>query len=422
MLDLMKSALIVLATPLFLAQTVAAQEHWVATWAASPQQARPFAQPAKPPAGQNGAPAFTPPPSSFSNQTVRMIVRASIGGRRARVTLSNAYGTAPLTIGAARVALRAKDSAILPDSDRALKFGGKPSFTVPVGAQAVSDPVDLEIPRLADLAVSVYIPGDSGPLTTHATGLHTTYISKPGDMTSQTEIAETAATTQSWYWLSSIDVLAPAETAVIVAFGDSITDGATSTRDADASWPSALARRLAANPASGHIAVVNHGISGNRVLRDGAGVNALARLDRDVLSQPGVKWMILLEGINDIGQGSRPNTPPADAVTADDLLAAYRQIIERAHMHGIRVMAGTLTPYEGAGYYSETGEAVRAAVNNFIRGSGAFDAVVDFDAATRDAEHPGLFRPGFNNGDHLHPNDAGYKAMAEAIDLGFFKK
>jgi lysophospholipase L1-like esterase len=228
-----------------------------------------------------------------------------------------------------------------------------------------------------------------------------------------------ASTTQSYYWLTNIDVAAPADTAAIVTFGDSITDGAVSTPNTDHSWPSLLAQRLAANGGA-NIAVLNQGISGNRLLRDGAGINALARFDRDVLVQPGVKWLMILEGINDIGLGSRADTPVSDAVSSEDLIAGLTQLIERAHEHGIKVIGCTLTPYEGAAYYSEGGEQVRMAVNQWIRASGAFDAVVDFEAVVRDPEHPKQFRPGFNKGDHLHPNDAGYQAMADAIDLSIF--
>ncbi|PWU08788.1 MAG: GDSL family lipase [Terriglobia bacterium] len=348
-----------------------------------------------------------------------MIVRASLGGRRIRVQLSNAFGTDPLTIGAAHVALRDKQSAIVAGSDRTLAFNGRSSVMIPAGAQMVSDPVDFNLPALGDLAVSVYIPGDSGVVTMHSTGLHTTYIAN-GDMTAAAAIAEPVATRTSWYWVSGVDVLAPAEAGAIVAFGDSITDGATSTVDADRSWPSMLARRVAGNPATPNLAVVNEGISGNRLLRDNAGVNALARLDRDVLSQPGVKWMTLMEGINDIGRATGRGSLPSDSVTTDDLIGAMRQIIERAHTRGIKVLGCTLTPYEGAAYYSEVGEVIRQAVNRWIRTAGAFDAVVDFDAVVRDPNNPKQFRADFNERDHLHPNDAGYKAMADAIDLAIF--
>jgi len=325
----------------------------------------------------------------------------------------------PLKLGAVHVALRAKDSAIAPGSDRALTFSGQPSFTIPPGASALSDPVDLDVPPLGELAVSVYVPEAAGPPTIHTAGLHTTYISKSGDATAQPSI-EDGITTQSWYWLSNIQVLAPADASAIVAFGDSITDGARSTPDADHSWPSRLARRLAANRETAHIAVLNQGIGGNRVLRDNTGVNALARFDEDVLSPAGVKWLIVLEGINDIGQGARANALPENAVTAAELIAAHRQMIERAHLRGIKVMGATLTPYGGAGYSSEKGESIRDAVNTWIRTSGAFDAVVDFEAATRDPKNPKQFRPEFDSGDHLHPSDAGYQAMADAIDLTIF--
>ena len=417
-----------------------AQDHWVATWAASPQAARvifpappraaapgtaganaPAATPT--PAGQsnpgnqpNQPPLFAPPPT-FNSQTVRMIVRSSIGGRRARVQLSNAYGAGPLRIGAAHIALRDKESSIVMASDRALTFSGSRSFTIPPGAGIVSDPVDLEVPKLADLAVSLYVAGEAPSPTNHLTGLHTTYISKEGDFTSAQGIAE-ATTRQSWYWLSGVDVLAPADSALIVAFGDSITDGATSTPDADRSWPSLLAQRLAANKATANVAIVNQGISGNRLLADGAGVSALARFDRDVLSQLGVKWLIILEGINDIGIGARGG--PQGSVTAEDLITAHKQLIERAHLHGIRVIGATLTPYGGAAYYSDEGEAIRQALNQWIRSSKAYDAVVDFDAITQDSENPRQIRPAYNIRDHLHPNDAGYKAMADAVNLSLF--
>src|SRR5260370_6075988 len=356
-----------------------------------------------------------------------MIVRTTIGGNRVRVQLSNAYGGAPLQIGSAHIAIRSKDSAIVTGSDRALTFSGKPSFSIPVGAIAVSDAVNLDVPQRGDLVVSVYAPGDTGPATLHSVGLHTTYISKEGDAGGAAEIAD-AATSQSWYWLSSVDVVASANVAALVAFGDSITDGTRSTPNTDSSWPSFLAGRLLSKPTTERIAVLNEGISGNRILRDGIGPAGLARFDRDVLTQPGVKWVTVLEGINDIGAGigeafvfgPRPNSPASENPTADDLIGAYRQMIERAHTHGIKVIGCTLLPFEGAAYYSESGNAVRQSVNQWIRAGGAFDAVVDFDAVMRSPENPNSFRPEFDSGDHLHPNDAGYRAMAEAIDLTLF--
>ena len=320
------------------------------------------------------------------------------------------------------VALRSKESSIIPGSDRALMFNGKPSVTIPQGAQIMSDPVDLEVPQLGDLAISVYIPGDSGQLTMHATGLHTSYIVK-GNMVAEPALNE-VTTTRSWYWISAVDVMASTDAAAIVAFGDSITDGATSTNDADKSYPSQLAARILATPGSPKLAVVNQGISGNRLLVDGAGVNALARFDRDVIGLAGVKWLMILEGINDIGQttSTRGNGPPPSPVTAEDLIVPIKQMIDRAHTHGIKVIGCTLTPYEGAGYYSEKGEEVRQAMNRWIRTSGAFDAVVDFDKATQDTTNAKTFKAPYNNTDHLHPNDAGYKAMADEVDLGIFTR
>jgi len=393
----------------------AGQEHWVATWTTAQLMAR-SAQPQAPPAGAPGTNPQSVAARGFSNQTVRMIARTSIGGRRLRVKLANAFGSAPVAVGAAHIALRGKGPEIVPGSDRALSFNGKPACTIGPGMVILSDPVDLNVPPTSDVAVSLYFPGETGPPTTHATGLHTTYISKEADVTGQASISD-AITTQSYYFLAGIDVLAPAEASLIVALGDSITDGARSTPDTDHSWPALLAARLAANKGTVNFAVANMGIGGNRVLRDVTGASALARFDRDVLSQSGVKWLIVLEGINDIGRGA---TVPAEAVTAEDLIFGYKQIIERAHTHGIKVIGATLTPYEGASYSREEGEAVRQAVNTWIRSSGAYDAVVDFEAATRDPQNPKRFRPDLDPGDHLHPNDAGYQAMADAIDLSIF--
>ncbi|HTX16086.1 MAG TPA: SGNH/GDSL hydrolase family protein [Candidatus Baltobacteraceae bacterium] len=417
-----------------LALNAGAQEHWVATWAASPQSAhivfpglrRPAAPPPSasaapgaPAAPAQGNPPIFPPPPSFDNQTVRMVVRTSIGGHRVRVQLSNAFGSSMLRIGAAHIALRGNDSTIVAGSDRALMFSGQPSALIPEGAEIVSDPVDLDVPPLSDLAISVYVPGHVDDPTDHLTGLHTTYISGPGDLTAASSI-DNPKTTQSWYWLSGVDVLAPEKTALIVAFGDSITDGATSTPDTDASWPSQLARRLIANKSTANWAVVNEGISGNRLLNGGMGVAALARFDRDVLSQPGVKWVIVMLGINDIGLASMPGIEPSDVVSVQDLIAGQKQLIDRAHLRGIRVIGATLTPYMGAMYASEQGEAKREALNDWIRTGGAYDAVFDFDKVVQDPQNPKEILASFNIRDHLHPNDAGYKAMADSIDLSIF--
>jgi len=415
-------------------------ENWTPTWATAQQLIRtPPPVPATAPAAATNAPTSNLAATSvsaqrgrgpagsmfrvtaFSNQTVRMILRTSIGGRRARVKLSNAFGSAPVLIGAAHLAKRGTGSAIAPGTDRPLTFGGKASVTMMPGVVVVSDPIDIDVPALGDLAVSLYLPSDTGPPTTHATALHTTYISTEGDFTGQSEFP-LAGTTQQYYWVSSVEVDAPADAGAIVAFGDSITDGARSTADTNNSWPALLAARLGADKATANIAVVNEGIGGNRLFTDAtglAGVSALARLDRDALSHPNVKWLMILEGINDIGTLASSTT--ATPITKDDLIWVLQQVIDRAHSQGIKVIGCTLTPYEGAGYARENGEAIRSAVNEWVRKSGAFDAVVDFESATRDPNNPKRFKPEFDPGDHLHPNDAGYKAMADAVDLSIFK-
>jgi lysophospholipase L1-like esterase len=402
---------IVLLTALATHAQTPRTEHWVTTWAT----AESLLPPQLPTSLQGQR---MPGAAGFRNQTVRMVARTSIGGQRVRIRIENAFSAPPVAIGAAHIALRGKDSEIVAGSDRALTFGGKASFVLSPGVVRVSDPVDLKVLALADLAVSLYFPGVTGAPTSHDTGLHTTYISKEGDFTGEPAIAD-AVTSLSYYYLQAVDVEAPANAAAVVTFGDSITDGTMSTPNSNHSWPALLAVRLAKNKATDEIAVANVGISGNRILYDGSGASALARFDRDVLSLAGVKWVMLLEGINDIG---RAGTPSPEAPTADDLIAAYRQFIDMAHTHGIKVIGCTLTPYDGAGYAREAGEAVRAAVNAFIRTGGGFDAVVDFDAATRDSSNPKRIRASYDPGDHLHPNDAGYQAMADAVDLSIFTR
>lgn len=382
----------------------AANEHWVGTWAASPQM---------PPEDATNANSGD---VGFDNQTVRMIVRVSIGGDELRVRFSNAFGTTPLKLGDAHVALSASGAATVSGTDRALTFSGHESFTIPPGAMVLSDPVRLHVAALTNLAVSVFVPDATGPATWHALGRETTYISEPGDLCASMDL-QNAKTATSWYWLSGVDVLANLRAAAIVTLGDSITDGAAATLNANHRWPDVLSEQLArrSNPAARPLAVLNEGISGNRLLHDVDGPSALARFDRDVLSQDGVRYLIVLEGINDIGwphmQGGKF---AADAVSAEEMIAALQQIAERAHAHGIRVFGGTLTPFGGAFYETSDGEAEREAVNHWIRTSGTFDGVIDFDKVTRDPKQTKQFLPAFDSGDHLHPGDAGYVAMGRA--------
>jgi len=384
---------------------------WITTWAASPQPVW-------------AADFFAPVgiPRHLRDQTVREIGRISLGGHRIRVVLSNEYGDAPLTIGAARVALSTGGAAIQSGTDHALTFNGHSSVTVPPGAPIVSDPVDLTVAPLSSVAVSLYFPDITPTTTWHNDGKQTAYITD-GDLTTALDIHPTE-TTLSRIFLSGIMVDAPADARAIVTFGDSITDGDGSTPDADHRWPDFLADRLAKMNVP--VAVVNEGISGARVLRDRMGDNALARFDRDVLSQPHVSTVILMMGINDIGWPDTLLVPKGEPEpTADDIITGYEQLIARAHAHNLRIIGATLTPFEDTfhgtplfGYYSDTKEAEREAVNDWIRTSGDFDGVIDFDALVRDPADPRHINPQYDHGDHLHPNDAGYKVMAGSIDLG----
>jgi lysophospholipase L1-like esterase len=350
-----------------------------------------------------------------SGVTLREVVHVSIGGEMVRVRFSNLYGTGPLVIGAAEIAQTQKGAAIVPGSAKPLTFHGQPSVSIPNGALAVSDPVPFRLAPLSDLTVSFYLPSPAGPVTEHELGEATSYHA-PGNVVSSAEL-EAPATETIWYYLNGVDTLAPADAAAVITFGDSITDGAKSTIDTNQRWPDELARRLQADPKYRRLSVLNEAISGNKILLDGAGPNALARFDRDVLAQSGAKYLLILEGINDIG---RLHGTPDAGLTAADLIGALDQMIQRAHTHGIAVIGCTLTPYHGAGYYTENGEAIRKAVNDWIRTGGAFDGFVDFDAAVKDPNHPDTFLPADDPGDHLHPNDAGYKVMGDAIDLKLF--
>ena len=330
-------------------------------------------------------------------------------------------------LGEAHIALAKEDGSIVPGSDRALTFDGKAAVEIPAGAPMLSDPVDLNIPAFANIAISIYLPKQATSSTLHLLGQQPTYISGPGNFTSSTDIPN-AKEIRSWYWLSDLEFRMPEQTSAIVTLGDSITDGFGAKQGEYQDWPDLLAGRLAQVEGSPTFAIDNEGIGGNRILYDGAGVSALARFDRDVLAKPGVTEMIFLEGINDIGwPNMKPPNKSSDTmrknlfadqvVTAGDLILGMKQIIERAHAHGIKIFGATMTPYEGADYYTPEGETVREAVNEWIRTSKTFDGVVDFDAAVRDPDHPKQFRNDYQSGDHLHPNSAGYHAMAAAINV-----
>jgi lysophospholipase L1-like esterase len=322
-----------------------------------------------------------------------------------------------LRVGAANIGLRERDAAILPHLSRALTFSGVSSFTIPAGAVFVSDPVELSVPALADLVIDLYLPAStdvSSPLTMHVRGLVTTYVSASGNHAGVTRLP-VSTTAPSWFLLARVEVMAPESVGAIVTFGDSITDGTGSTPNSNGRWPDQLARRLNQPSSPVRLAVLNAGISANRLLSEGAfngGMNALARFERDVLSQPGVTHVIVMEGINDIGN-ARQNPSPSAA----DLIVAHRQLIQRARTRGLRILGATLLPFEGAAYFTQEGEAKRRSLNSWIRTSDAYDGVIDFDLVMRDPSHPARFKPEYDSGDHLHPNDAGYIAMGNAVDL-----
>jgi lysophospholipase L1-like esterase len=402
-------------------------ERWVGTWStaevARPQNPPPPA-PVLLPAGPNQCPAPVPPPSRFvhfKDQTLRQIVHTSIGGSNVRVVLSNVYGTAPLTIGAAHIALRDKDSSIRPASGRPLTFSGRSSMTIPANAIVYSDPVEMAVPQMTDLAIDIYLPGNTdtpAPLTMHDAALQTNYVSQVGNYTGK-ERVPILSTVENWFILHRVEVQAPASVAGLVAFGDSITDGRRSTTGANNRWPDQLERRLLAQTPPVRVGIMNGAIAGNRVLSESTyafGINALARFEHNVLSQAGVTHIIVMEGINDIGN-ARTNATPS----AEDVIAGYKQMIMQAHSRRLKIYGATLTPFFGAGYYTETGEAKRQSVNQWIRTSKAFDGVIDFDAATRDPKDPKKLLAAYDSCDHLHPSDAGYKAMADAIDLNLLR-
>jgi lysophospholipase L1-like esterase len=396
-----------IALLLFVALSARAQEsNWVGSWGASPLPPSPGAGP-------------FPATPSFNDQTVRQTVRLSVGGERVRLRLTNEYGTKAITIGAARVALAGGE-------ERAVTFAGRPNATIPAGAPLVSDPIDLRVGDLATLSVSLYLQGETGLCTCHATAMQDAYVSARGDHTQGAFTPEQTIPMRAF--LSGVEVLAPRARAVVV-LGDSISDGIGSTAGANRRWPDLLAERLSARRGGVRFGVVNHGISGNQVLGDGAGQSALARFDRDVLSVPGLSHVIVFEGVNDLGLGygrlegplAAVMPPPSTKPTRDSMIAAYRQLIARAHAHGAKVYGATIAPYEGAAYYSAEGEAVRQAINEWIRTGGEFDAVLDFDLAFRDPARPTRMKEELHSGDFLHGSDAGYRAVADSIDLQLFR-
>jgi len=373
---------------------------WVRTWEASPVEV------------QNPWPGH--PVVPMSDVTFRTAVRVSTGGTSLRLRLSNELTDFALSVGSVHVALAAPDGALVPGTDRVVTFDGTRSPKIPPFAPLVSDPVALAVPPLSKLVVSIHVPGEATLVTLHGLGAETSQI-VPGDQTAAGTLSGGRTTTQRFI-LSGIDVAGGPASGTIVTLGDSITDGALSSDDKDHRWPDILAERL--KRAGIRFAVANAGISGNRLLLTGAGPAALARLDRDVLSVPGVRYVVVLEGVNDIGAAKNGHMAPP---RPEELIAAYRQIIDRAHDHGVKVFGATILPYKGAGYWSEEGEAVRQAVNAWVRAPGHFDGVIDFDRAVADKADPLTIAAAYDSGDHLHPKDAGYKAMAEAIDLKLFR-
>ena len=388
------------------AQSAVAQsapQRWVGTWAASPF---------------DGDPWHTIP--TVVDSTLREIVHTSMAGNAVRVHLTNEFGKEPLRVEAVTVAMSAGISGVDPATLHNLTFGNSPSMVIPAGAEAVSDPVVMPIPAAANLAISIYLPLQQvSNVSVHSSAQQDNFIAT-GNHVRDASLPEPVVV-PSWYFLKGVDVqVTDSNAAAVVAFGDSITDGALSTENANHRWPDYLATRLKENPATAHLSMLDQGIGGNCILIHCVGPNALARFDHDVLAQTGVKYLIVLEGITDIGRLHSPNLPDYK-LSAEDLEQGLMQLVARAHVHGIKVFGATLTPYKGAGYFTEKGEQIREALNQWILTSGVFDGTIDFDKATRDPANPLMFSPQADGGDHLHPKDAGYSAMADAIDLSMFR-
>jgi lysophospholipase L1-like esterase len=381
---------------------------WVTAWAASPMTATPTSL----------APPDDFSSAGFTDRTIRDIVWTSVGGRSARVRVSNLFGTASVTFDEVDIGIAGTGAALVPGTNHPVTFGGHRSVTLPAGAERLSDPVSMTVPGQTDLAVSLFSRNPTGPATYHSDAQQDNFVSTPGDSAGSVSADSFTTPSGHWYFVDSVEVRTPAARGTVVAFGDSITDGFQSTVDGNARWPNDLARLLAASNRQS-FAVADQGISGNRVLNDSVclGRNALARFTHDAIIDSHARVVILLEGINDIGFSQVPNsgcTSPNTDVSAAQIIAGYQRIITKAHAAGVRIIGGTLTPFRGAGYYSVAGEAKREAVNQWVRTSGVFDGVVDFDRAIRDPANPLVMLSAFDSGDHLHPNDAGYRAMAAA--------
>jgi len=403
------AALLLLACPTLALGQPSAPTRWVASWGSA--QMVPTAENALSPARAH-------------DLTLRQIVRLSAGGKRLRVRFSNLFGTAPLLIDRAHIALPAGGARLAPGTGRMLAFGGQATVTIAAGAEAYSDPVPLAVAPGADLAISLHLPTMPSVQTGHPGSRATSYLIA-GDQVAADDPAG-AEPSARWWAIADVEVEAPADAAAVVAIGDSITDGYGVAPDTHARWTDAFAARLRADPATRAIGVVNAGIGGNRVLLDGRGPNLLARFDRDVIARSGVHWVILLEGINDIGVLTRdaPVDAAAHAALVTRITQGYTELAARAHAHGIKLIAGTILPFVGNDYYhpGPESEADRQAINRFIRTSGTFDAVIDFDQLLRDPARPDRLAPAFDSGDHLHPSMAGYKAMGEAVPLALFQR
>jgi lysophospholipase L1-like esterase len=391
------------------AQSTRGPQVWVGTWAASQQIPEP----------SNALPS-----DGLRDITLRQLFHLSLGGTTMRVRLSNAFGTEPLHFTSVHIArpLAAASSAIDPRSDRPLSFSGSSDVTVPAGAEYVSDPIEYSVAPLSNLAVTFHLDAAPARQTGHPGSRATSYYAHGDQVTAAT--LPNANKIDHWYQVSGIDVLAPVPAASVVALGDSITDGHGTTTNGNDRWTDVLAERLQASPRTRQIGVLNQGIGGNHLLTDGLGPNALARLNRDVLAQSGVHWLIVFEGVNDLGEVARKGEVPSTehSLLVHRIVAAYQQIIVRAHTHGIRVIGATITPYVGSDYYhpGPANEADRQTVNHWIRASGHFDAVLDFDKVVRDPSRSDRLLPAYDCGDHLHPSPAGYRALGDAVPLSLF--